>query len=109
MYIENENGCDAYSNTILLNTVGIADLELSSFNVYPNPVTSIASLYLSQLTNITNVVITDILGHEMFNFDLDTRETSETYNINMSTLPSGMYFVVVENDSKKIVKRFVKN
>ena len=109
VYIENENGCGAYSDPVFLNTVGIEDLALSSFNIYPNPVTSIANLYLSQLTNNTHIVITDILGHELFDFDLDTRVSSEIYKIDMTSLPNGMYFVVVENNSKKFVKRFVKN
>ena len=108
VYVENENGCGAYSDYVYLNTVGITDLNDKSFNFYPNPVTSSATLRMSQLKSVATVLITDLLGQSVFNFDVDTRLTSDEFSMDLSELPNGMYFIVVESNSKKIVKRFVK-
>jgi len=109
VYIESPNGCGAYSNTVYLNTVGIRDLESSSFNIYPNPANNFLSIQLSQLLDIASLTITDILGQELILQDLDTRNVSKEFKIDLSSIPTGIYFIVVESGTKQIVKKFVKN
>lgn len=109
VYIENQIGCGAYSEVIYLNTVGIKDLDASTFSLYPNPVSSILTIHMSQLTSKSTLSITDVLGQELMLVDLDTRNVSEELKIDLSTVPNGMYFVIVESEAKQIVKRFIKN
>jgi len=109
VYIESPNGCGAYSNTVYLNTVGIRDLESSSFNIYPNPANNFLSIQLSQLLDIASLTITDILGQELILQDFDTRNVSKEFKIDLSSIPTGIYFVVVESGTQQIVKKFVKN
>jgi hypothetical protein len=109
VYIENPNGCGAYSDVVFLNAVGIKDFDVASFNLYPNPVSSVLTVRMSQLSSVASLAITDVLGQEIHNIEIDTRNVSEEYKMDLSSIPNGMYFVVVESDAKQIVKRFVKN
>jgi len=109
VYIENPNGCGAYSNTVYLNTVGIKDFDVASFSLYPNPVSSSLTVRMSQLTSVASLTITDVLGQELHSIKIDTRKVSEEYKMDLSSIPNGIYFVVIESDAKQIVKRFVKN
>jgi hypothetical protein len=109
VYVENINGCGAYSENVYLNTVGINEFDKTSFSLYPNPVHSTLNIRLSQLATNSTISITDVLGQEILKLNIDTRTNADNMKINMSDLPNGMYFVVVENNAKQIVKRFIKN
>ena len=109
VYIENPNGCGAYSDVVFLNAVGIKDFDVASFNLYPNPVSSVLTVRMSQLSSVASLAITDVLGQEIHSIEIDTRNVYEEYKMDLSSIPNGMYFVVVESDAKQIVKRFVKN
>ncbi len=98
-----------YSNIVFLNTVGIKDLDNSSFTLYPNPVNTVLNIQMSQISELASLRITDVLGQELSYLDIDTRNISEEFKIDLSAIPHGMYFVIVETANNKIVKRFVKN
>ena len=104
VYIENPNGCGAYSDVVFLNAVGIKDFDVASFNLYPNPVSSVLTVRMSQLSSVASLAITDVLGQEIHSIEIDTRNVSEEYKMDLSSIPNGMYFVVVESDAKQIVK-----
>lgn len=109
VYIEDENGCGSYSNTVYLNTVDLNELSEFRFNMYPNPVNSILTISMAKLSAIASVTITDVLGQEIHNLEIDTRFRSNEITFDASDLESGIYFILVESDSKQIVKRFIKN
>ena len=67
------------------------------------------NIRLSQLATNSTISITDVLGQEILKLNIDTRTNADNMKINMSDFPNGMYFVVVENNAKQIVKRFIKN
>lgn len=84
-----------YSNAIYVDNlyfykgeaVGIDDLDLVEFTVYPNPTTDVWNIKSSQ--RITSVQVFDIQGKQVIGITPD----SETASIDASPLSNGIYFI----------------
>lgn len=106
-------GCSRTSNIITVTVpcrTGLADLA-SSFEIYPNPATTKINLFLDSELNqdsFGNVLISDIDGRlliEKTNCIL-TRENQ--YEIDITTLAPGIYFLSILDSNKQLTKRFIK-
>jgi len=77
------------------------DFELYNLSYYPNPVNDV--LHFSSNTTIENVTISNMIGQE-----INVSVSSDNENLDLSSLPSGNYFVkvTIEGISKtiKVVK-----
>lgn len=71
--------------------------------LYPNPSSGIISIS-SQQKSITKITAYNILGSEIKTFYPQERTN---YEIDMSDSPSGCYFIAIETDNNKIVKRII--
>jgi hypothetical protein len=109
VYVENAQGCGAYSSPVALGFVGIEDLSLKSFSLYPNPAQTNINIRLLQQQALISVSLTDVLGQEISSIQIDARASTVDYNFDVSALPNGLYFIKVSNDQSQVVKRFVKN
>jgi hypothetical protein len=79
-------------------TTVINDVELEKlYNVYPNP--AISSIYVSG-TDIKDVEICSLTGRSIL--------ISKEQNVNVSSLPKGMYLAVVRSKTGTIVKKIEK-
>ncbi len=67
--------------------------------LYPNPVTN--CLFISCTENITKIVISNLMGQTIYNLQYHSRAVQ----VDISELPSGVYFVEV---NRKEVRKFVK-
>ena len=78
----------------------------SKFSTYPNPANN--SITISNNDNIllTSIVITDMNGRNVK--EVKVNNVSET-EINISDLTSGMYFMNIDSDNGKAVKKIIKN
>jgi hypothetical protein len=100
------------SKSVLINVTtitGIADLQQNSVSVYPNPTNgNITIMGLSSVAyeKTVTLVISDNSGKTMMNKILERNIKSVT--IDISQYASGVYFIVLQTDKEKIVKRFVK-
>lgn len=86
------------------STVGINELDKeNSFEIYPNPSNSILNIKsnIQQLQNAT-LEIKNTLGQVVY-FDVYAPQ------INISDLPSGIYFITLNNKETKRTIKFVKN
>ena len=88
---------------VLMIGVGIIELELGDFILYPNPATSTITVERGSATPATIEVYNAMGMH------IGTHDTNEAiYEINVASLAAGTYFIrVVEGDSNS-VKSFVK-
>ncbi|HRH03901.1 MAG TPA: T9SS type A sorting domain-containing protein [Bacteroidia bacterium] len=77
--------------------------ELNSITIYPNPAKEAIILDLKEFANQSNIRITNIIGEEMGQF-----QTGETKNIDIRNLPSGLYFISIQNKNGISIGRFVK-
>jgi hypothetical protein len=76
------------------------------FSTYPNPVSSVVTISNNDNILVSNVTITDINGRTVKNIQVNNLSQVE---LNVSDLNSGVYFINVDTDNGKAVRKFVKN
>ncbi|SEM22904.1 Por secretion system C-terminal sorting domain-containing protein [Aquimarina amphilecti] len=89
-------------------TLSVEDFNLDAIKIHPNPTRS--KLYIDNTVNFVNPTITifDIRGRKLNN-TLDIQKiTSKQVELNTSSLSPGAYFIVIENDQRRLVKKMVK-
>ena len=88
-------------NVVLNIVTGIGNVSKSSFNLYPNPTND--KVYLTDISN-------DLIGEKLDLMDglgrlISTRFISNNVEkLDLSALDSGVYFVSIGNDFKRIIK-----
>jgi hypothetical protein len=85
--------CGTYYTEV--NNVSNGDLGLK---VYPNPTND--RIYISGLSNNPTIIITDMTGR--------TCTTPTGGEIDVSTLPSGVYCLRIQDSSGSVIRKFVK-
>lgn len=95
-------------------TAGIDDVTLpyNEIEVYPNPTSDYANVILNG-SNIKSVEIVNSLGEQIFNFNVDSKFTTnqqlrwDGLDASGNKAPTGIYFLVVHTDDKTITKKIV--
>ncbi|MBX3044201.1 MAG: choice-of-anchor I family protein [Candidatus Kapabacteria bacterium] len=74
---------------------------------YPNPVNDImiANFGLST-SSAAKLIISDMTGAEILISNINS--LADNFEINLSKLSSGVYFITVQTESDKVVKKFIK-
>ncbi len=76
------------------------DASLSSIIIYPNPANN--SLTITKASNdVSEGYIYNIMGETMMNLNLGNQNST----LDISSLPSGLYFLLMDNQSTKFIKR----
>ena len=86
---------------VIINEVpdGVEENNAVSISVYPNPAHDIIFVGANNDSPVQRIDIYDVTGQLM----LSSTETE----INVSTLPKGVYFISVYTDNQKIVKKII--
>lgn len=95
---QNDNKIAWYENYTILN---VADNELNSIKIYPNPTDGIVFISSNNET-ITQVLIVDVLGKTVLQFTKDLDE------LNISNLQKGIYFIKATTQSGEFVQKIIK-
>lgn len=91
IYIDNIN---------ITGTTGITNNEQGGFMIYPNPAHD--NLTIKSAKNINSINVMDVLGKTVIQADPRNERSAE---VDISTLPEGVYFVkVIAGDSQKLIK-----
>lgn len=89
--------------------VGVSTYELSApaekIRLYPNPSDGVLNLDLNGY-KITRVVITNIIGGEVYNKEFNHEEYLK---IKLNNIPPGIYFLKSESKTKSVVNKFIIN
>lgn len=80
---------------------GYAELDETSFNVYPNPATS--TIFVETSMNNAQVSIIDITGRCVKSVEL----TENVSAINISDINNGVYFIMIQNENNRVVEKLV--
>jgi len=92
-----------YPDVFLAKLNGIASIpELSapqSLTISPNPTSS--SFTITSSSKIETIYITDVLGSKI----LKQVQNDQSVTINISQLPSGIYFIQVTDENKNSINR----
>jgi len=90
---------------LIAHLEGIQDLQSQcDINIYPNPSTSKITIEIPGMTNESNLVIINIEGQQLIKRQISQPKTT----IDISSLPSDVYFVRLTNDKIVEVGKFVK-
>ncbi|WP_378176306.1 T9SS type A sorting domain-containing protein [Aquimarina sp. SS2-1] len=88
--------------------LGVDDFDVDAIKLHPNPTQN--KLYISNSIDFVDPVITivDLRGRRLNN-SLDIQNiTSKQIELNTSFLTPGAYFIIIENEQKRLVKKIVK-
>jgi hypothetical protein len=94
------------------NPVGIEEHEVSSSNIYPNPVNENSVMtFNTDAPGKINIYISDCLGRNIFESSENSSQTGEhSYSIGkiLNDFPSGIYFINIQTSGKSLLQRVVK-
>jgi hypothetical protein len=100
----NANGC-SNSTTFTVTVQSCAGLEEASFGdfeLYPNPVTQLLNVNFGELKGIEMLTVLDLAGRKVLS------DQSASSLIDVSSLESGKYFLMIAHSAGVSVKAFVK-
>ena len=96
--LTDENGCDSLLILNLTYQVSLNDAkEENNISFYPNPTSS----EIIFTTNIEQIEVMDLTGKRLMIFNYEKQ-------INIETLPSGIYYLRLINDKKVTTKKVIK-
>ncbi len=102
--ITDNNGCTLATNVVVQDVTGINSLSAdNSISVYPNPAKEILTIESKQ-SFMTEIKLTDVLGQVV------SQQISLRVNhveLNVSTLPAGVYILEVKQGDVKFQKQIV--
>jgi hypothetical protein len=97
-------GADAGARQIVSATPVVSD---DDWTIYPNPAYDRASIDLSVLYgHETQITIFDASGKMLWNHPMQILNTP-VVEVDMNTIPSGIYHVVLRTDTQSMVKKLV--
>lgn len=84
------------------------EMEGEALALSPNPVMDELSVsYFSEKEQPSKVMVTDQMGRVLLTQQLDAFEGRNTYRMDVTSLPAGMYFLRVEGGANSKMERFV--
>ena len=92
-----------------MNVIVFQQTLSSAVTIYPNPVNSVITVSeLGSLASAQTVTLSviDVSGTTVQTNSIEPNTNSLT--INVSSLKSGDYFIVIQTNNGQVVKRFVK-
>lgn len=107
--ITDANGCQNTSDMFNFTYDGIEEQAAGiTARIYPNPATQSFTIEASGLEGKSIITLHNVLGEIMVGEEVSTGP-SVTLDINIQSIPSGVYFVTIENEGKRIIRRVIKN
>ena len=103
------DGCETLSYNVAkltIQTTGIVETQgIASLQVYPNPTNGQLSIMNYEL-RITNIEIFDLMGKTVGAYQFPSFGGAE--EVNISHLPTGMYFLRITTEKGTITKKIIK-
>lgn len=89
---------------VILSTGVNYNNKTSRTNIYPNPSNGQFCINLSEMLQIDKLEISNILGENIYS----TNSSKKSYNIDISSLPNGIYFVKTYEGEKIHIDKIIK-
>ena len=99
--VTNANNCSDTSACILVDDLGLGDLDSKSVQVFPNPTENQVTITMSFFDAM--LTITDAQGKTHY-----VNHVTNGQLIDLSSYEDGVYFLSIETESGKVLKRIVK-
>jgi len=88
------------------SNVGINNLEISNFNIYPNPATNDLTVITDNSSSLSNIEILNSIGQTIYSSIIPKGQ--DRLNVDLTGYLTGTYFVKIQNAEAVVVKKFVK-
>lgn len=75
--------------------------------VYPNPFASQLNIHLNSSSSKSIIKVMSSLGHLLRSETFEVKHN--TIELNLNDLENGIYFILIENDNIKTIKKIIKN
>ena len=100
-----ELGCELTKSFSLFATgINAVDFE-KSINVYPNPTKGIVNIETLNDLSVSDVSIANFIGEELISASFNNGQKSK--RIDVSSLSTGIYFLIIKSNEFKVVKKLV--
>jgi len=87
--------------------VGINDFDNIDITIYPNPVRQELTVNIIGLNGLTEIEIYDIAGRKINSENIIINQNKHQYKYNTTNIPTSTYMIIINNDNKKFVRRFI--
>jgi len=103
----NTGGCTNTStvSVTVLACVGINENSNALASIYPNPSKGSITVNFGKAQGGTKVVVTDMIGNVVYQSSVYAGTSK--LNIDLTTMPKGMYMVTVSNNTAKSVQKMI--
>ena len=91
---------------VTTSALGVNESLAKKFSTYPNPASNVVNISNSNNILLSKVDITDINGRTIKSLEVSNLTEIQ---MNVSDLNSGVYFMNIDTDSGKVVKKFIKS
>ena len=110
-YVKDANGCINTTTVTVDQVAGLLDENSLTVNLYPNPNNGIFEIESSGLTgDKLNCKLFNIQGQLVSEFNLTVVDGKVSQTVEMSRkLTAGTYYLGLYNQSKVLIKEFIKN
>jgi len=105
-YTGNDADSLSIDDILVTGTLGVNEVLTSSFTTFPNPTNDVITLTNSESTTVNSISISDINGRTIRTINV---ENLSEVQINVADLNSGVYFMNINSDAGKTVKKFIKS
>jgi hypothetical protein len=92
------NGC-------IVSNIYTPSISNENFKIYPNPATDILYLSFNGNLNHGKICVSDISDKTVYN---TTCNGQNTQALDISNLASGIYFLTLQSENERVVRKFVK-
>lgn len=106
--IEDNTKADSILITITNQGLGIADVNISDFSIYPNPTSDIVVLKSGIEHADLQLTVSDLTGKVIFQDNLISNELNAGYQIRLDNNSSGVYLLRLTNNEINIQRQIIK-
>jgi hypothetical protein len=89
-------------------TVGINKIENESFELYPNPTNGVLFIKTKKSSKETTTINLIDLSGKILLSETNVIQSNSAYQINITDLPRGAYFLQLNNNEQRIIKKVIK-
>jgi hypothetical protein len=102
-----QNGCTATSAAVKIIISGTSEeLALSQLNIFPNPATDVFYVKVSNsFHGPVKLQLFDLTGRLLQKQELQKNETQLETNLKVSTLPTGLYLLRIQQGNSQVMKK----
>ncbi|HLO55720.1 MAG TPA: T9SS type A sorting domain-containing protein [Saprospiraceae bacterium] len=101
MSITNPNGCVAITDTFCVQgmTSSVRDFDFSNVKIYPNPTSDVVNIIYENGSLPKEMVLKNVFGTTIARYN-------DTNSLDVSSLPSGMYFLTFNDENHIFTRSF---